>query len=188
MLVGIVLTSVALVGTWGSVQWIPLWADQLTGGVISGAKAKAQMISSCGAVLGSLLAPMLLGPCSRRRGYFGLSAASLAVCAFLFRTQATYDGVFLTAVFAVGAATAAFYGFFPLYLPELFPTRVRATGQGICYNFGRIIAAVGALGSGALVQHYGGYARMGAIVTLVYLIGMGAIWFAPETKGKPLPA
>ena len=98
-----------------------------------------------------------------------------------------YNGLFLATVFAVGAATAAFYGFFPLYLPEFFPTRARATGQGICYNFGRIIAAAGVLGSGALVQHYGGYARMGAIITLVYLVGMIAIWFAPETAGKPLP-
>lgn len=187
MLIGIVLTSVALVGTWGSVQWIPLWADQLTGGVVAGAKANAHMLLSLGAVLGSLFAPMLLGRVSRRAGYFGLCAFSLATCAFLFRTQSEYDGVFLAAVFVVGAATAAFYGFFPLYLPEFFPTRVRATGQGICYNSGRIIAAAGALGSGALVQHYGGYARMGAIVTLVYLAGMIAIWFAPETKGKPLP-
>ncbi|RYD71962.1 MAG: MFS transporter, partial [Verrucomicrobiaceae bacterium] len=105
----------------------------------------------------------------------------------LFRTQTAYSGTFLAGTFAAGAITAAFYGFFPLYLPEFFPTRIRATGQGICYNFGRIIAAVGALGSGALVQHYGGYAKMGAVITLIYLVGMVAIWFAPETKGKPLP-
>ncbi len=185
--IGIVLTSVALVGTWGSVQWIPLWADQLTGGLVAGAKANAQMMSSIGAVLGSLLAPMLLARVSRRTGYCGLCAVSLAVCAFLFRTQSEYGGMFLGTVFMVGMATAAFYGFFPLYLPEFFPTRVRATGQGICYNFGRIIAAAGALGSGALVQHYGGYARMGAMVTLVYLVGMGAVWLAPETRGQPLP-
>jgi len=187
MWIGIVLTSVALVGTWGSVQWIPLWADQLTGGIVAGAKANAHMLSSLGAVFGSLLAPMILGRFSRRWGYFGLCVFSLVICAFLFRTQSAYNGVFLATVFVVGAATAAFYGFFPLYLPEFFPTRSRATGQGICYNSGRIIAAAGALGSGALVQHYGGYAEMGAIVTLVYLVGMIAIWFAPETRGKPLP-
>jgi hypothetical protein len=75
-----------------------------------------------------------------------------------------------------------------LYLPELFPTRVRATGQGVSYNSGRILAAAGALLQGSLVQSFGGsYARAGAIVTLVYLLGMVLIWLAPETKGKPLP-
>ena len=38
----------------------------------------------------------------------------------------------------LGVFTAAFYGWLPLYLPELFPTRVRATGQGLSFNFGRI--------------------------------------------------
>ncbi len=185
-LVGIVLSSVALIGTWASVQWIPLWADVMAKGN-TGAKASAHMISSWGAVTGSLLAPMLLGRFSRRWGYFTLCALSLIVCAFLFRTQTEYNNQFLCYVYLAGTATAAFYGFFPLYLPELFPTAVRATGQGLCYNAGRLVAAVGALTSGHLVAHYGGYPQMGAVITLIYIVGMIAIWFAPETKGKPLP-
>jgi hypothetical protein len=87
-----------------------------------------------------------------------------------------------------GAVTAAFYGWLPLYLPELFPTRVRATGQGLSFNFGRILASVAALYMGQLVGALGGdYALAGANITLVYIAGMVLIWFAPETKGKPLP-
>jgi len=185
-LIGIVLSSVALIGTWASVQWIPLWADVMAKGE-STAKANAHMISSWGAVTGSLLAPMLVGRFSRRWGYFTLCALSLGICAYLFRTQTEYNGHFLFTVYLTGTATAAFYGFFPLYLPELFPTAVRATGQGLCYNAGRLVAAVGALTSGHLVAHYGGYPQMGAVITLIYIVGMVAIWFAPETKGKPLP-
>ena len=186
-LIGIVLSSIALIGTWGSVQWIPLWVDQLTGGTVPGAKANAHIISSLGATVGSLLAPMLLGHLNRRTSYTILCVLSLLVCALLFRTQTQYTTQFLVMVFGAGACTAGFYGWFPLYLPELFPTRVRATGQGLCYNAGRIIAAAGALTSGALVQFYGGYAQMGAVVTLVYLIGIVAVRFAPETNGRPLP-
>lgn len=88
----------------------------------------------------------------------------------------------------MGASTAAFYGWLPLYLPELFPTRVRATGQGVCFNFGRILAAGGALGQGRLVAHYdGSYARAGTVVTLIYLLGLILIWAAPETRNRPLP-
>jgi MFS transporter, SHS family, sialic acid transporter len=186
-LIGIVLSSIALIGTWGSVQWIPLWVDQLTGGNVPGAKANAHMSSSLGAMVGSLLAPVLLGRINRRTSYTILCVLSLIVCGVLFRTQSEFTTQFLVMVFAVGACTAAFYGWFPLYLPELFPTRVRATGQGLCYNSGRIIAAGGALASGELVKFYGGYAEMGAVVTLVYLIGMVVIRFAPETNGRPLP-
>lgn len=113
---------------------------------------------------------------------------SLVACAVMFRTEQTYGPQFLVMVFLVGAVTAAFYGWLPLYLPELFPTRVRATGQGVCFNFGRILAAAGALGHGQLMSYYGGsYAKAGAVITLVYIFGMILIWFAPETKGRPLP-
>jgi MFS family permease len=185
-LIGVVLSSVALIGTWASVQWIPLWVDSMGTGDATH-KATAHIVSSIGAVVGSLFAPMLVGRFSRRWGYFTLCACSLVICGYLFRTQSAYTGHFVFTVFLAGTATAAFYGFFPLYLPELFPTAVRATGQGLCYNAGRLIAAVGALTGGQLVAHYGGYAQMGAVITLVYLMGMIAIWFAPETKGKPLP-
>lgn len=186
-LTGIALSSIVLVGTWGSVQWIPLWADQMTGGKVHGAKATAQMLSALGATVGSLLAPLLLGRINRRTSFTILCVCSLIVCGLLFRTQSTYTPTFLALVFATGACTAAFYGWFPLYLPELFPTRVRATGQGICYNAGRIVAAAGALTSGALVNFYGGYAAMGATITLIYLLGIGIIRLAPETNGRPLP-
>ena len=186
-LIGILLSSVALIGTWGSVQWIPLWVDQLTGGTVPGAKATAHMISSLGAMVGSLLAPILLGRINRRTSYTILCVLSLVVCGVLFRTQSQYTSQFLVMVFAAGACTAAFYGWFPLYLPELFPTRVRATGQGLCYNSGRIIAAGGALASGELVKFHGGYAQMGAVITLVYLVGIVMVRFAPETNGRPLP-
>jgi SHS family sialic acid transporter-like MFS transporter len=179
--------SIALIGTWGSVQWLPAWADQLTHGAMPKAKAYTQALSAFGSVVGCL-ATLALGALSRRLGYFLLCLGSLVSCAFLFRGVDAYGPVFLTMTFVVGALTAAFYGWFPLYLPELFPTRVRATGQGLAYNGGRVLAAFGAIYTGQLMQQFGGsFARAGAIITLVYLVGMAAIWLAPETKGRALP-
>ncbi|HVL16311.1 MAG TPA: MFS transporter, partial [Gemmata sp.] len=75
-----------------------------------------------------------------------------------------------------------------LYLPELFPTAVRATGQGFGFNFGRIIAAAGNLQMSALLAAFDNdYARACAVVAGVYVAGLVLIVFAPETKGKPLP-
>jgi len=188
MLLGIGLASIALIGTWGSVQWLPLWADQMTGGRVPTAKAMAQILVSAGAMGGSLAGALAAGRIGRRPAYFALCVFSLLLCAWLFRFVNEYGATFLILVTLVGAATAAFYGWLPLYLPELFPTRVRATGQGLCYNSGRILAAVGALTQGQLVAAYGGsYAKAGAMITLIYLVGLGLIWLAPETKDQPLP-
>lgn len=186
-LIGIFLSAVALIGSWGSVQWIPSWADQLTGGTRPDAKATVQIVSSLGAALGAILGPVFLARLSRRLAYGILSALALAFSVWLFRFPAEWGTLFLVKTGLIAVTTASFYGFFPLYFPELFPTSVRATGQGICYNFGRIIAAFGALGSGQLVAQLGGYAQMGAVVTLVYVLGIALAFIAPETKGRPLP-
>lgn len=188
-LLALAFASIALIGTWGSVQWLPTWADQMAGQNNPAAKAHTQVLLSLGAIAGAWIAPWIGAHLGRRPAYFLLCFASLISCAFLFRTIHGFGGYFLLMTFWVGAITASFYSWFPLYFPELFPTRVRATGQGFCYNFGRILAAAGALTQGQLVASFGGsYARAGAIITLIYLAGMALIWLAPETKGKPLPA
>ena len=187
-LVAIALASVALIGTWGSVQWLPLWADKLAGPGGSGAKAFTQIAAAAGAIVGCFVGSLLGGKMGRRPAYSLLCAGSLLICAYLFRAVNEYGTWFLFIVFWVGALTAAFYGWLPLYLPELFPTRVRATGQGLSFNFGRILAAIGAVQMGSLMKHYdGSYAKAGATITLIYIVGIVIVWLAPETKGRPLP-
>jgi MFS family permease len=124
----------------------------------------------------------------RRWAYFALCSSSLLACSFLFSQVHEYGMTFLVLVGFAGGLTAAFYGWLPLYLPELFPTRARATGQGLAFNLGRILAALGAWQIGELMKFFHkSYAYAGVAITLVYLFGMLLIWFAPETKGKPLP-
>jgi SHS family sialic acid transporter-like MFS transporter len=182
-LLAIVFASVALLGTWGAVQKIPAWV----GGMApkgSAAQGNSQIALGVGAIVGCMVAPLLAAALNRRVAYFLLCLASLISCQLLFKTFHQYNAGFLAMTFIVGGVTAAIFGWLPLYLPELFPTRVRATAQGIAFNFGRILAAAGALWGGTLG---GSYARMGAIVSLVYIGGMVLIWLAPETKGRALP-
>lgn len=187
-LLAIAFGAIALIGTWGSVQWLPLWGDQLVGKSFPQVKGVIMLALSVGAILGCFIGPWIGAVLGRRMAYFTLCACSLLSCAVLFRIVDSFGPAFVVGSFVVGAATAAFYGWLPLYLPELFPTRARATGQGISFNAGRILAAGGALTQGQLVSHYGGsYAQAGAVVTLIYVVGMVLIWFGPETKGKPLP-
>jgi MFS family permease len=273
-LLAIAFSSVALIVTWGIVQWIPLWADQMTSeqakagqgkvvqemeqatatlggsgaadlrqaalharsalerlqlndargalpridqalGALRAAASHAQaaarlipmqesvrsevarqpavkgfilLLSSLGAIVGCVVAPLVGGRFGRRPVYFGLCLLSLITCSVLFRSFHQYSGTFLAMVGVVGFSSAAFYGWLPLYLPELFPTRARATGQGLSYNFGRILAAVGAWQMGSIMAWFDkSYARAGAAIVMVYFVGMVLIWLAPETKDKPLP-
>jgi MFS family permease len=183
---GILLVSVVLIGTWGAVQWIPLWVTELAGPANTRAKAYAMVLVSSGACVGTACAPILLARFTRRRGYQLLCLAAVLMSFWIFRTPATWGPLLWLKIFLLGCTATAFYGFFPLYLPELFPTKIRATGQGICYNTGRMVAVPFVLLSGELVKWVGGYQQAAAVITLIYLAGLVFAFFAHETSGQTL--
>jgi MFS family permease len=189
MLLGACLGGVALTSTWGASQWIPSWADQLAGGSVREARSFTQIASALGAIAGTLAGAMLGKWLGRRLVYTLLCLSSLGAAMLLYQGNTSYGPWFLTCVFLVGCTTASFYGWLPLYLPELFRTAVRATGQGFSYNFGRILAAMGVLQTGNLMKEVfkDNYPKALSVVSLVYVVGLVLIWLAPETHGKPLP-
>jgi MFS family permease len=188
MLLGAGLCAVPLLATWGGFMWVYPWAHKLTDGKVPEAVPLTQISSSLGAVVGCILGAVLGGRLGRRPVYAGLCVLSLVVLMGFFRLNTSYGWHFVLGAGLVGAVTASFYGWLPLYLPELFPTRVRATGQGFGFNFGRIVAAIGALQTGALLNSFGNdYAKACSVAAGAYLVGLVLIAFAPETKGKPLP-
>jgi hypothetical protein len=220
MLLGAVLSGVALLGTWGSTQQAPSWADKMVEAKFNAEKADLIAAGnveaadalvrprakehtliwlSIGAIIGTMVAALMGDWFGRRTAYFLLCVSSLASVWYLFLTNDSYGTKFLVTSFLAGTCTASFYGWLPLYLPELFRTKVRATGQGFGFNFGRIIAAIGVLQVGNLLTAFDKDVMLGSItiphghplacstISLVYLVGMVVIWFAPETRGKPLP-
>ena len=163
-------------------QWKSVQTESAT------AKGWAQLMISIGAIIGCFFGSMLGHRLGRRPAYFLLCVLSLVICGYLYTMLDSFNLQFIIIVGLAGTVSAAFYGWAPLYLPELFPTRVRATGQGVAFNFGRILTAAGAIVTGMLLSASNGdYAKACTIIILVYFIGMVAIWFGPETKGKPLP-
>jgi MFS transporter, SHS family, sialic acid transporter len=151
-------------------------------------KATVQLLMGIGAIIGCMTASTIGGMFGRRPVYFGMCVLSFLSASYLFRFLTEFNAWFMFVVFVVGGITAAFYGWLPLYLPELFPTRIRATGQGLSFNFGRVLAAAGTLFLGQFFGLFGGdYGRAMGAVAMIYLLGMVVIWFAPETKGQPLP-
>jgi SHS family sialic acid transporter-like MFS transporter len=187
-LLGIVLGSIPMIGAWAASKWMIPWADKLGGAAQPGYKALTQGYWALGAVLGSFCGAQLAGMLGRRLSYFLISLGSTALTSGLFLFTAPLQSAFLPMAFAQGFVATLFFGWLPLYLPELFPTKVRATGSGIAYNTGRFATAGGVLAAGTLAVWLGGdFAKVGAVMGLIYSLGMLAIWFAPETSKKDLP-
>lgn len=188
MLLGACLSGIPLLGTWAAIQWASLWADQLAGQSLPTAKSWTGMATSAGAVAGTLFAALLGDWAGRRWAYALLCLGSFGAMGLFFWGNSTFGSMFLASAFLAGGLSASFYGWLPLYLPELFPTRVRATGQGFSFNFGRIIAAAGVMQMPNLLEQFDhNYPRACSVVCVIYLVGAGLIWLAPETRGKALP-
>ncbi|MEI6780670.1 MAG: MFS transporter [Verrucomicrobiota bacterium] len=98
-----------------------------------------------------------------------------------------FDSIALLLLPFLGYFNNGIFSGFPIYLPELYPTRLRATGAGFCFNVGRVLASAGPFLTGFLVTALGGFGRAASAIALIYLVGLLILPFAPETKGQPLP-
>lgn len=186
--IGILLGAIPLLGNWGATNWLVPWANQVQ--EQSGEhelSAWTQWMKSGGGAVGSLLGGWFASFCGRRTAYFLMSLAALGSSFYIFHSLSPRDDTFLTWVFIQGFFGTIYFGWLPLYLPELFPTRVRATGTGVTFNWGRILTALGVLLGGQLILTFDGdYARVGQVTCFVYAFGMVVICFAPDTTGKHL--
>ena len=86
-----------------------------------------------------------------------------------------------------GFFTLGIWAWAPVWLPELFPTRMRGTAVAFCFNAPRFISCLGPLIAGTLIAYFGGFGPAATIVGLFFILGVVAAPFLPETNGKPLP-
>jgi MFS family permease len=92
----------------------------------------------------------------------------------------------------MGFCQISLFGGYAIYFPELFPTRLRSTGTSFCYNVGRFFAAGGPYTLGYLSSNVFGATEeplrwAGLSMCAIFLLGLAALPFAPETRGQPLP-
>jgi MFS family permease len=86
-----------------------------------------------------------------------------------------------------GFFTQGIWAWAPIWLPELYPTRMRATAVAFTFNAPRFISCVGPIVAGSLVVTLGGYGRAATLVGLFFALGLIVAPFLPETRGKQLP-
>jgi len=100
----------------------------------------------------------------------------------------THDlSLLLIAAAVNGFFSLGLYSWMPVWLPELFPTRMRATGAAFVFNSPRFIAWLGPIIAGTLVANFGGFSNAAMVMATIYVLGLLSAPFLPETRGKPLP-
>jgi MFS family permease len=174
---------------WGISTWVPPYV----GSVAAKAGLPAQQWASYAGMaynFGAILGYAGLGFLADRYGRKPVTALFFAMALVL--TPVLFLWVEDPRLLLVVAAINAFfslgqYTWMPVWLPELFPTHIRATGMAFVFNAPRFIAFLGPLLAGTLIVNFGGYGPAACIVALIYILGLCAVPFLPETAGKPLP-
>jgi MFS family permease len=150
-----------------------------------------------GAFIGMSAFSWLTSRAGRRPAFLLTFIAAAGSVALVFTQMKTrFDIVWMNVV--MGICLLALFGGYAIYLPELFPTRLRATGTSFCYNVGRFLAASGPLVLGYLTTDVFAWAKTpdapdghfryaGLAMCSVFLLGLAVLPFLPETKDKPLP-
>jgi hypothetical protein len=142
-------------------------------------------------VAGIGLGLLAMGPIcvrlGRRRAFALMHIGAFLIVPITCYLPSTY-GQLLLLLPAFGFLTGGIHSGYAVYFPELFPTHLRATGAGFCFNGGRIVAASVLVLSGALKSLPGMDLRLAiTLLSLLFPLGVLVIWFMPETKGQPLP-
>jgi MFS family permease len=198
-LFGMLLCVAGVVGLWGIGFFTPELVNDLIGKKLAAQNVPAaeipgrrlmwvgltMILQNFGSFLGMLAFTRLAHEFGRKK-IFALSAVfafASTVLVFKFLTQPWQIFVFCP---VMGFFQLALFAGFAIYLPELFPLRLRSTGTSFCYNVGRFVAASGPF-TLALLQQHVSFRNACCLVSSVYLLALLALPFLPETKGQPLP-
>ena len=209
-LMGMMLCVAGVIGLWG----IGFFSPELVGDVMARSLAAEgvppdriagqktfwigvnSIVQNIGAFIGMLLFTRMAQAMGRKPAFAIAFVAAMVATIGYFQMFNGRGDIWMSAI--MGGCQLALFAGFAIYLPELFPTSLRSTGTSFCYNVGRFVAASGpftlgslqaALKAGATTPEAKLMAFRNACsyMSVIFLLGLVALAFLPETKGRPLP-
>lgn len=200
---GLLVCSAGIIGYWGIGNFHPriigsIVDEHLGGGLGADVLASEQafwrsaglLLQNIGGFCGMLACAWAAQAWGRRPALFGSLALSFATTLLVFRGLREFSQIYWMLPL-MGFGQMAVYAVYAIYLPELFPTRLRSTGTSFCYNGGRVIAATAPFTISRITASLGGnveaFRSAGQWASLLLLSGLIALPFLPETRNEPLP-
>ncbi|ASU34897.1 MFS transporter [Mucilaginibacter xinganensis] len=178
LLIGSLIFGTMLIGLWAIFSWMPTWIQSLITGDAHKERGLSMMCLGMGGLTGGFFSGWLVNLMGLRRSLITSFTVCTIMAFVLFKTNLSFS----VGIYAEIAVLALFFGasqgILSVYIPQLFPTAVRASATGICFNAGRLFTAAAVLFVGILVTTLGGYGNALFVFSLVFLLGLFVVLFA----------
>jgi MFS family permease len=188
-ILGSLMSLVTTLGWWGISTWVPAYVASraaASGQSATAWSSWAGMIYNAGAIVGYVAFGFLADRMGRKPTVLLYFGASLVLTPVLFLWTHSL-GLIVVVLVVNGFFTLGQYTWMPVWLPELYPTHLRATGAAFVFNAARFVAFLGPLTAGAIISRLGGYGVAATAVGMIYVLGLVVAPFCPETRGRRLP-
>ncbi len=179
---GSLIFGAMIIGLWAIFSWMPTWVQSLFPDPGSGQNERGtvMILLGSGGILGGISSGFLINYMGYRKTLLLAFAGCFVMCFLIFKTNQVFSPV----IYPETALLALFFGIsqgaLSSYLPELFPTKVRATATGFCFNIGRLATALVVFFVGALVTALGGYGNAVLVFSITFIIGLVVTFYSSE--------
>jgi MFS family permease len=180
LVIGCIIYGTMLIGLWAIFSWLPTWVQTLVSDSGQEQRGMSMMVFAVGGLIGGFSSGWVCNAMGIKKTMIMCFAGVFILSFILFKLNTEIT----TLSFAGMAGIAVFFGMsqgaLNVYIPELFPTDVRSSATGFCFNIGRTFTAAAVFFVGWLVQSLGGYGNALFIFSFIFLIGLIATLFARE--------
>lgn len=172
-----------IIGVWAMFSWLPTWVHSLLqGGDGQSERGLSMMLMGAGGVAGGFFSGWISKSFGVRKSLLICFSGCIAMSLLLFKGNSSFSEIIYLEIAMLAIFFGISQGLLATYIPQLFPTNIRATATGVCFNLGRFITAFAVFSLGTLVTVVGGYGNALLLFSTVFVLGFIAIYF---TKNRP---
>jgi MFS family permease len=188
LLMGSITFGTMLIGLWAIFSWLPTWVQSLiTTGDAQKERGLSMMLLGIGGLSGGFISGWFANALGLRKAMICCFASCALLSFVLFKTNTVFSPIIYAEIGLLALFFGASQGVLSAFIPQLFPTSIRASATGFCFNIGRLFTAAAVLSVGVLVTSLGGYGNAIYIFSLVFVLGLIVMLGTKPQTTPPTP-
>jgi MFS family permease len=187
LIAGSVIFGTMLIGLWAIFSWLPTWIQSLIATDAHKERGLSMMFLGMGGLVGGFISGWVVNLAGLRNSMISSFSVCTIMSSILFKTNDHFSGIIYGEIVILALFFGISQGVLSVYIPGLFPTGIRSSATGFCFNVGRLFTAAAVLFVGVLVNLLGGYSNSLFIFSLVFVVGLICVLFIKNIKSTDQP-